>query len=109
MPVRSEKKQQSKEIAYSELLKMISSYITETYGSTVAFVNSEDFLKCGFLNTEIERRKIRNYLALPKEGEMKKVQSVPALSKIAEGLMNLSVKGKVNVVRTTKIYVTTLG
>lgn len=94
------------EVKYDELLKSVHEYLTDKYESITGFTNHKDFLACGFKDSDKERVKVRTYLSIPKEGQNKKVQSVPVLKTISEVLMKKKILHKIEVSRTSKIYYT---
>jgi hypothetical protein len=89
MKTAEARKRTAKKVSYYELLVFIRQYIDKKYGSVSQFYESSDWTKCGFKKTALEKAKIQNYLSLPKDGEDKKVVSVPAMTKLFKGLFNI--------------------
>lgn len=91
------------EVKYDILLEKVHKHLIEKYSTITGFLNHDDFLSCGFEDTQKERTKVNSYLSMPKEGE-KAVQSFPALKKIGENLMGMSLSSKITVTRTSQIF-----
>lgn len=86
------------EISYPDLLLYINNYIRSQYTTVTAFLNSPDFVKCGF--NEREKYNVANYLAIPTDWS-KVTKSIPCMKKLYKGLLNTELDVTVRTYRET--------
>jgi len=110
MPVRGKKSppKSTHTYEYEALLRHIRKHIDAEFGGVTAFLKSDSFVSCGFVDTKRERSKMSTYLSLPKAGELSRVKSYPVLKKLYKHLLGVNVNSKIIVSREQTLVTDTL-